>query len=97
MKHTDLLRVAENLPLHDPAREALMDAHNMIVSLKQALDYANAALLAAQSDRANLVCACARIAYGVGTADDYSATAKAAIAAVSDPAAESIDTPEPTC
>ena len=92
MTTQDLLKTAQNLPLHDPARVALLDAYGYIVSLKQALDYANAALLAAQTDRSNLLCACARIAHGVGSADDYSATARAAIAGLCDRAAEEVGT-----
>jgi hypothetical protein len=91
-----LLKTAQNLPLHDPARVALLDAFVQLNGHKQALQYANAALLASQTDRANLLCACARIAYGVGSASDYSATARAAIAGLGDMAAESIDACKPT-
>ena len=79
MTTQDLLKAAQNLPLHDPARMALLDAFHQIVHL--------------QTDRANLLCACARIAHGCGNADDYSATAKAAIAGLCDRAAESVDNP----
>ena len=96
MTTADLLKTAKNLPLHDPARMALLDAYGCIVSLKQALDNANAALMAAQTDRSNLLCACARIGHGCGNADDYSATARAAIAGLCDRAAESIDNPPAT-
>lgn len=90
---TDELRtIAANLPLHDPARAALEAAANQITGLEQALAYANSTLMATQTDRANLLCAYARIAYGVGNADDYSATAKAAIAGLCDRAEESVDT-----
>lgn len=88
---TDLLKTAQNLPLHDPARMALLDAFVAITAHKQALAYANAELLAAQTDRANLLCACARIAYGVGTPDSLVAAAKSAIAGLGDMAADGVD------
>lgn len=107
MTTTELRNIAANLPLHDPARAAVIEAVDAIsyaqarsVGLQQALAYANAALataraelLAAQSDRANLICALVRIAYGVGSADDYSRTAKDALAEIRDAGADSVDNP----
>ena len=111
MTPQDLLKTAQNLPLHDPARVALLDAYRQIVELRQALDYANEArggigslkrLIAeknqqlddARIDRSNLLCACARIGHGCGNAEDYSATARAAISGLCDRAAEEVDNPE---
>jgi len=91
MTTEDMLKTAQNLPLHDPARMALLEAFREIVGLRQSLAYANAALLASQTDRANLLCACARVAYGVGSAEDYSKVARAALAGLVDMAADGVD------
>jgi len=91
MTTEDMLKTAQNLPLHDPARMALLEALQEIVGLRLSLAYALAALLVSQTDRVNLFCACARIAYGVGNANDYSKTAKEAIAGLVDMAADGVD------
>lgn len=49
MTTEEMLKHAQGLPLHHPARMALLEAFRQIVELKQALAYANEALLAAKA------------------------------------------------